>query len=65
MQFDFVIRRAIEDAIKASFVTENKVYCVYIAPDEEMIREHGRQGGFPVTGISKVKVIIDPMIAEG
>ncbi len=47
-----------------SFVTENKVYCVYIAPDEEMIREHGRQGGFPVTRISKVETMIDPTTAE-
>jgi len=48
-----------------SFVTENKLYCVYIAPDEEMIREHGRLGGFPVTAISKVKTMIDPTTAEG
>ena len=47
-----------------SYVTADKVYCVYIAPNEEMIREHGRQGEFPVTKISVVGTIIDPMTAE-
>lgn len=47
-----------------SFVTPDKVYCVYIAPDEELLREHARQGGFPVNRISEVKSIIDPTTAE-
>jgi hypothetical protein len=47
-----------------SYVTGNKVYCVYIAPNEEMIREHASQGGFPANKISEVKTIIDPTTAE-
>ena len=47
-----------------SFVTDNKVYCVYIAPNEEMIREHARQGGFPANKISEVRAVIDPTTAE-
>lgn len=47
-----------------SYVTGDKVYCVYIAPNEEMIREHARQGGFPANKISEVKTIIDPTTAE-
>lgn len=47
-----------------SFVTDNKVYCVYIAPNEEMIRTHAQQGGFPITGIAPVRRIIDPTTAE-
>ncbi len=48
-----------------SFVTENKIYCVYIAPNEEIIREHANQGGFPANRISKIKAIIDPTTSEG
>jgi hypothetical protein len=48
-----------------SYVTGDKVYCVYIAPNEEMIREHASQGGFPANRISEVKSIIDPTTAEG
>jgi Nickel responsive protein SCO4226-like len=48
-----------------SYVTGDKVYCVYISPNEEMIREHARQGGFPVNSISAVETIIDPTTAEG
>ncbi len=48
-----------------SYVTDNKVYCVYIAPNEEMVREHARQGGFPANRISEVKTTIDPTTAEG
>ncbi|MFN3919805.1 MAG: DUF4242 domain-containing protein [Methylohalobius sp.] len=48
-----------------SFVTQDKVYCIYIAPDEEAIREHAKQGGFPADRISEVKAIIDPTTAEG
>ncbi|HEY8185544.1 MAG TPA: DUF4242 domain-containing protein [Pyrinomonadaceae bacterium] len=47
-----------------SYVTGDKVYCVYIAPNEEMIREHARQGGFPANRISEIKSIIDPTTAE-
>ena len=47
-----------------SYVTGNKIYCVYIAPNEKMIREHGKKGGFPITKISKVSEIIDPTTAE-
>lgn len=47
-----------------SYVTGDKIYCVYIAPDEETIREHARQGGFPANSVSKVATIIDPTSAE-
>jgi hypothetical protein len=47
-----------------SFVTPDKIYCVYIAPNEEMIREHATRGGFPANSISEVKTIIDPTTAE-
>jgi uncharacterized protein DUF4242 len=47
-----------------SFVTDDKVYCVYIAPNEEMIREHARLGGFPANRISRVRSMIDPTSAE-
>jgi len=47
-----------------SYVTDNKIYCVYIAPDEEMVREHARLGGFPANRISEIKTIIDPTTAE-
>jgi hypothetical protein len=47
-----------------SYVTGDKVYCVYIAPNEEMVREHARQGGFPANSVSEVKSIIDPTTAE-
>jgi hypothetical protein len=47
-----------------SYVTEDKVYCVYIAPDEATVREHARQGGFPANRVSEVKAIIDPTTAE-
>jgi hypothetical protein len=48
-----------------SYVTDDKLYCVYIAPNEEMIREHASQGGFPANRISEVKSVIDPTTAEG
>ena len=48
-----------------SYVTDNKIYCVYIAPNEEMVREHARQGGFPANRVSEVKLTIDPTSAEG
>jgi hypothetical protein len=47
-----------------SYVTGDKVYCVYIAPNEDIIREHARQGGFPANKISEVKTVIDPTTAE-
>ncbi len=47
-----------------SYVTGDKIYCVYIAPNEEMIREHARQGGFPANRISEIKSVIDPTTAE-
>ena len=47
-----------------SYVTDDKLYCVYIAPDEETIREHGRAGGFPVSHVARVHRIIDPTTAE-
>ena len=47
-----------------SFVTDDKIYCVYIAPNEEAIREHAQKGGFPADRISEVKAMIDPTTAE-
>ena len=47
-----------------SYVTGDKVYCVYVAPDEETIREHAAQGGFPANRVSEIKSIIDPTTAE-
>ncbi|MDT4968962.1 MAG: hypothetical protein QOJ64_3699 [Acidobacteriota bacterium] len=47
-----------------SYVTDDKIYCVYIAPHEEMIREHATQGGFPANRVSEVKSVIDPTTAE-
>lgn len=47
-----------------SYVTDNKIYCVYIAPNEEMVRDHAQQGGFPITSIAPVRRIIDPTTAE-
>ncbi len=47
-----------------SYVTGDKIYCVYIAPNEEMVREHATQGGFPANRISEVMSVIDPTTAE-
>jgi hypothetical protein len=47
-----------------SYVTGDKVYCVYIAPNEEMIRKHAQEGGFPANRISQITSIIDPTTAE-
>jgi Protein of unknown function (DUF4242) len=47
-----------------SFVTDNKIYCVYIAPNEQMVREHASQGGFPANSIAQVRRVIDPTTAE-
>ncbi len=43
-----------------SYVAGDKIYCVYIAPDEQMVREHAQQGGFPANVVSEIKSIIDP-----
>ncbi|MBK7852298.1 MAG: DUF4242 domain-containing protein [Bacteroidetes bacterium] len=47
-----------------SYVTDNKIYCIYSAPNEEMVREHAKQGGFPANSVSRVAAIIDPTTAE-
>ena len=47
-----------------SYVTDDKIYCVYIAPDEATVREHAKQGGFPANRVSEVRTIIDPTTAE-
>lgn len=47
-----------------SFVTGDKIYCIYIAPNEEMVREHASQGGFPANSVAKVITVIDPTTAE-
>ena len=47
-----------------SYVADDKVYCVYIAPNEQMLREHAQRGGFPANRISEVRSIIDPATAE-
>ena len=47
-----------------SYVTDNKIYCIYIAPNEEMVREHARIGGFPANLVSVVKTIIDATTSE-
>jgi cell division inhibitor SulA len=48
-----------------SYVTGDKIYCVYIAPNEELIREHARQGGFPANRVSQIHTTIDPTTSEG
>lgn len=47
-----------------SYVTDNKIYCVYIAPNVDAVREHARQGGFPANSIAEIKTVIDPTTAE-
>ena len=47
-----------------SYVTGDKIYCIYIAPSEDLIREHAQRGGFPANRISEIKSIIDPTTAE-
>jgi Protein of unknown function (DUF4242) len=47
-----------------SYVTDDRIYCVYLAPDEETVREHARQGGFPANRVSRVRAVIDPTTAE-
>ena len=48
-----------------TFVTSDKLYCIYIAPNEELIREHAREGGFPATRISEVKAMMNPVSVTG
>ena len=48
-----------------SYVTDDKIYCVYVAPNAELIREHARKGGFPANKVSEVRASIDPTTAEG
>ena len=47
-----------------SYVTDDKIFCIYNAPNEELIRDHAKQGGFPANSVSKVAAIIDPTTAE-
>ncbi|HLO26444.1 MAG TPA: DUF4242 domain-containing protein [Geobacteraceae bacterium] len=47
-----------------SYVTDDKIYCIYIAPNKDMVLEHARQGGFPANSVAEVKGIIDPTTAE-
>ena len=47
-----------------SYVTDDKIYCVYIAPDEETVRQHAQQGGFPANKVSRIRSVIDPTTAE-
>jgi hypothetical protein len=47
-----------------SFVTGDKIYCVYIAPDEATVREHARKGGFPANAVSRVTSVIDPTTGD-
>jgi hypothetical protein len=47
-----------------SYVTDDKIYCVYIAPNEQMVRQHAEQGGFPANRVSEVRTVIDPTTSE-
>ena len=47
-----------------SYVTDDKIYCIYIAPNRETVLEHARQGGFPANSVAEVKTMIDPTTAE-
>jgi hypothetical protein len=47
-----------------SYVTDDKIYCIYRAPSEELIREHAKQGGFPANRISQIRSVIDPTTAD-
>lgn len=49
---------------KESYVTDDKIYCVYLAPNAQMIKEHAEKGGFPANRISEIKTTIDPSTAE-
>ena len=47
-----------------SYLTDDKIYCVYIAPDEASVREHAQQGGFPANSVARVRTVIDPTTAD-
>jgi hypothetical protein len=47
-----------------SYVTDDKIYCIYVAPDEDAVREHAQQGGFPANRISRIRSVVDPTTAE-
>ena len=47
-----------------SFVTDDKIYCLYLAPDADTVRQHARQGGFPANSVARVRAVIDPATAE-
>ncbi len=47
-----------------SYITDDKVYCIYVAPDEETVRMHAQRGGFPANSIARVRSVIDPTTAE-
>lgn len=47
-----------------SYVTDNKIYCIYVAPNKDMVLEHARQGGFPANSVAEVHSIIDPTTSE-
>jgi uncharacterized protein DUF4242 len=47
-----------------SYVTDDKIYCVYVAPDEDMVRTHAETGGFPANAVARVRAVIDPTTAE-
>jgi Nickel responsive protein SCO4226-like len=47
-----------------SFVTDDKIYCVYLAPDEKTVRQHAQTGGFPANTVARVRTVIDPTTAE-
>lgn len=47
-----------------SYVTDDKIYCLYHAPNEEMVREHAKRGGFPIDRVAQVREVIDPTTAE-
>uniref|UniRef100_C6E3T1 DUF4242 domain-containing protein n=1 Tax=Geobacter sp. (strain M21) TaxID=443144 RepID=C6E3T1_GEOSM len=47
-----------------SYVTDDKIYCIYLAPNKELILEHARQGGFPANSVAEIRTVIDPSTAE-
>jgi len=47
-----------------SFVTDDKIYCIYIAPDEDTVRKHAQMGGFPANTVAQVRAVIDPTTSE-
>jgi hypothetical protein len=47
-----------------SYVTDDKIYCIYVAPDEETVRAHAQKGGFPANSVARVRSVIDPTTAE-